>query len=1092
MSRRSQLAALLFVAALVASPIVGSISLVGSAAAAPDGFVGVPDTNVEEDLPVGTNTSISAADLEGSVMASQNASSLQIVLTTPDRAEEYVGSAVGGGGGGIALVFQDDKSHAGREVAVPADAIRESVGHIPKVVHGVHEDGSSWTSDVTARNGLLLFRIPKFSANSVTFDADVSIDATATDGTTLSYDLGSMDSATDPTLNITGALSEETDTVSRSLVSGTVDPGIAGTETPPSTTLTMTGNGFGRRTDSVSAVDVGDGHSSTLDVEGSLSDTSQAADPTVTLTGREVTESESESGSGNGQVSIAGSEAVEGTLSVEKSPSQHYSIDGHTNIDSESSHTVALSNLPEFVSSIEVDIYADMPQNYDGHIDVEDGGEHVTTKSYDTPSEYDDKTVEVPVNHQFTGNLSITETDGVGRMHIVGVNVNGHSSTTSVSIGQHSTTLDIANSGGQASWDVPELSPGDHNVVDLSLGDDWTFDYTERTVTTDPSVSLNGNTKTYQGELADGETATLSWSPSVLDAGSTNSIGLSLPSSSLLADAPPMRADYAAEVEEVDGALSPSVDVDGDGSAEVSHSGLLTDGETESTEYSPQLGQTWSVDGSGSPVTVSAEITERTLPSDVAVGLNTDGGGGEWVNVSRTLDGGETVSRTFSKTTLQEGTNRLTVSLGDGSLSADAPVPKLDMSYMHASEVSIDTSYVADGWAESYNVSHTFAGSRENPTVTVPFSSRVYRIPQVEMSVNGGVWENVSASKWSLENGTELTVQLTDHDDTAGVESGDTIAVRTTGYKVDATNGQIRVVDPTAPDDPSVDAGFVVESREPGFRINVGGTENAQKVHYLYEEGWTNPADEAVISADGGQSLWVPHATEGGAARVTTIPLEPALDAGDVGVQVIDPDDPTFKVTPGKAGVGDAVTWRWYSATSGERYGLRSLSRGRFVDKSDAGPQYVSLTGDDSGETMAIQQPDGSSTVPEVGDVPGVGGGVWSDPTEGVSIQEIGIVAGWAAFVVLLVAATGRSSIRGRQRWILVGALGGGTALLALEVIRPGVVSSALSGGLREVVPLAGLAAIALVGYSVYSWWEKRKAEASTPETKVSFDLNEK
>jgi len=113
----------------------------------------------------------------------------------------------------------------------------------------------------------------------------------------------------------------------------------------------------------------------------------------------------------------------------------------------------------------------------------------------------------------------------------------------------------------------------------------------------------------------------------------------------------------------------------------------------------------------------------------------------------------------------------------------------------------------------------------------------------------------------------------------------------------------------------------------------------------------------------------------------------------------------------------------------------------------------------------------------------------WADANAWTSTT--GVVAGWAAFVVLLVVATGRSSVRGRKHWILVGSLGGRTGLLALEVIRPGVVWSALSSGLRKVVPLAGLAAIALVGYSTYSWWKKRKAEASTPETKVTFDLNQ-
>ena len=56
-------------------------------------------------------------------------------------------------------------------------------------------------------------------------------------------------------------------------------------------------------------------------------------------------------------------------------------------------------------------------------------------------------------------------------------------------------------------------------------------------------------------------------------------------------------------------------------------------------------------------------------------------------------------------------------------------------------------------------------------------------------------------------------------------------------------------------------------------------------------------------------------------------------------------------------------------------------------------------------------------------------------------------------------------------------------------MLRPGTISSAIGSGLQDVVPLAGLAAIGIVGYSIVSWWQARQKEAATPETTVDFNL---
>ena len=198
---RSRVASVLLALVIVTSVLAGAT---GPALAQSSGYVGIPDSNITEDLPSGSVVDLAPADLEGSVMASDHADSLQVVITTPERASDYVnGSQVGGGD--VALVFKDDSEHEGRTVAVPSDAIRQAVGHLPNVVHGVHEDGSEWTSQVRAENGLLYFEIPKFSSNSVTFSGTIEITATpATDGSQFNYELSGTDSVSDPVVNLTG------------------------------------------------------------------------------------------------------------------------------------------------------------------------------------------------------------------------------------------------------------------------------------------------------------------------------------------------------------------------------------------------------------------------------------------------------------------------------------------------------------------------------------------------------------------------------------------------------------------------------------------------------------------------------------------------------------------------------------------------------------------------------------------------------------------------------------------------------------------------------------------------------------------------
>ena len=889
-----------------------------------------------------------------------------------------------------------------------------------------------------------------------TWDGEVSLSGTPTDGTSYQYDVENLDSVDNVTLDVTGVLSEETDTVSESLVSGTFDPGISGTETPPPTTLMMTGSGFGRRADSVEALDVGDGHSSTLDVEGSLSDTSQAADPTVTLTGRQVSESDSESGTGNGQVSIAGTESVGGTLSVDKSsPSQHYTT---TSPDSESSHTIALSNLPEFVTSVEVSVETTDLGSSGGDMTILDGTEQVASKDGGNMDSYEDRSFVIGVDHQFANTMEV-DLETAGRRALTGITVNGYSSTP-VSVGSQSTTLNVG-ADGQATWDVPALSPGDY-AVNVGSGVDWTFDYTEETVTTDPSVSLNGETRTYSGKLADGETATLSWSPSVIDAGSTNSVGLSLPS--LSADAPPMRADYALEAEEVDGALNPSVDVDGDGSAEVSHSGLLTDGETESTSFQPEVGQTWSVDGSGSPVTVSADITERRLPEDVRIGVNTQAGGG-WANYSSKLTEGETVSLVTNKSWVQSGTNVVDVQLGDGSLSGDAPTPKVKLDYSHQAASTQSVTVDGEVWSERWETSRTWASARDNATLSIPFGNSVIATRSVAVYSNGS---EVGAPSTNFD-GTTLEVPL------GSVDAGETTRVVANGSKVRTVNGSIAVTEPT-PVGQQLDTEFRVEERSSGFHIDVGSTTKDEWLHYASGESWSNPAEFARFDASGGQSLYLPNAPAGGTARVSTLAVD--VDTSqNVDIGVAEPGSLVFDVEPGPT-TGDDVTFNYVGASSGTEYELVSVDREDYRLSRDSGSTAI-LRDDDSPETLQIRPINSSGSTTELQDIGGGGSGIppavdpRANPYALLALSGIVIMGGVGV-------AAWRPSI---PMWAVVPLLVPVT-LVVIATQSPGTLRQLVAGRFGAALQQVG-PALLLLGGTVVSYVIYKLAQKLGPDKKV-------
>jgi hypothetical protein len=644
--------------------------------------------------------------------------------------------------------------------------------------------------------------------------------------------------------------------------------------------------------------------------------------------------------------------------------------------------------------------------------------------------------------------------------------------------GQKANYSGTLGSGESANVSVNGLSSGNNTLYfdqgTLSSdapphpGVDWTLSYGETHYTDSPSVSgdVSGS---YSGQLAPGETATISLSGMALG---SNSMSFEMNG--------PAPVGWEATVNESYNTLSPAVDVGSDGDQEQTHVGELGPGETVSyslPSVTRNVSELTVQTENGTEVITTIRLRERTTTPSVELTVN-----GKTAEIITPLADGETASLSVNESWIQEGQNQVDVTVGDGTLSSDAPEPAVDLVYKHGTQDTIQTSYSATGWRESYNVSTTYASRQENPTLEVPFASNVYEIDQLEARVGGGSWSSVASERYSL-SGNTLLVELQDGDTDGDVDAGTTVDVRVTGHRVRVMNGEISVSEPTTPGDP-LDSEITVESASDGFGIGVEGSPRGDRIHYAYNPSWSNADHYSRVDADGDQTLRFPQASAGGKVHVTTIPVQVLPRTGEARVRVPHPDQPTVAITSGSS-TGDDLEIRYLQATAGEYYELYSVPRKRVMDTAQADGTSVVLVEDDSNEALAIRVGDGSSSAGTGG-----GGGFPTDVSSKPPMSRPEVLLGlFAALMILLAWGTQRAGITGRTRWGLLAAVGLGGSLIALEALNPGSISARLGVGLQDGVPLVVFAVIAYVGYSVYSWWQSRRASAGTPETKVTFDL---
>lgn len=501
--------AALLVLLVVASPVVGSLSLIGPAAAGPPGFVSIPDTNVDQDLPPQANIPVTAEQFRNArIMASDHAETLEVTLTTPGHADQVMGSPSDQAkisGDGVALVLSDDTNHDGREIAVRTSVLKEALGHVPQMAFGLHEDGTRWERELTQENGYMVFEVPHFSSNTVTFDGSVNITAKpATDGSTLSYDVADLDGVSDPKLTLTGSMATEWDNVTGSATA------------PFNTPISVAG---------------------TTDPVGPAS-----GEPRLVLTGHESTFDRFSTDDRRGYL-------------FQNGASNDMRVNGPAILKSFNLNVDAFYSMDNAV-----DIWVSNETAVDG---VAAEGTEVYT-GWNPTNGWNNLTLpNVPTDGNFTIGFELHESDSTGYVRPWMTNVD--SSTAKVSgegnyypelyIDTHPGNIEVSDGAGHT-LTFGEIPAGTTETKALNLGLssstldvsgygnlDYDLQFEERTETVDPSVEINANHwLNHTGTLSDGATASFTGSASWIVDG-TNVLNVSVGDGTLSADAPTPQVD---------------------------------------------------------------------------------------------------------------------------------------------------------------------------------------------------------------------------------------------------------------------------------------------------------------------------------------------------------------------------------------------------------------------------------------------------------------------------------------------------------------------------------------------------------------------
>lgn len=499
--------------------------------------------------------------------------------------------------------------------------------------------------------------------------------------------------------------------------------------------------------------------------------------------------------------------------------------------------------------------------------------------------------------------------------------------------------------------------------------------------------------------------------------------------------------------------------------------GAVKDGATKSKSLSLSTGSntiSWSGNGTWD---YSVEYTERQQSVKPAIEVNSN-----WANSTQTLSAGQTESLTANTAWVQEGTNRVNVTF-DTTLSADAPTMEVDLDYRHDGQDMESVTYQAEQWTERYDISKTYAQDT-NANVTIPFQGSVVAIRDLQKSVNDGAWASVPASNYTL-SGTTLDVDL------GSVSKTDKVEVRVNGSKVNAHNASLQVQEVTT-EGQSLNSKIKLSTWNSDSYIEVGGTENGNEIHYAASESWSGADDHSRFDSAGNQYLNLPNAKAGGTFRVKTLPVEAAPQTGDVSIKVgtVDADEPEFTVSEGTT-AGDAVDYTFLDAQSGEEYILYSKTNSIVRDGPKEASSPLTLSDDDSPETLVFQLDEDSSSAGGGG---GGGGGPGPIPTGDSPLNSVPVVLVVSLGAIVAVFAydsrvkrsgalsvtvpiIGRTLTLPGNSW-LVWIVTPIAAFVALDTASDGQLSAALNTVIEQAgnagAPLFGVGAATLALYAGY------------------------
>ena len=979
----------LMIASLFA-PFAGAIG-VADASTGPAGLEKAPSDNFAAHEAAGpsdhalANVPTSAAAWD--IHASDNAHTLE---TTVDATGDQ-----------LRIVFGDDRNHAGREVAVDADALEQSLGERPEIAFGLHESGDRWSSAIEYRDGMAIWSVPKFSDNEVTFEGSVELTGSpASDGTSYSYELADSEDASNFNVTLTGSTHTAWSNVSQPTqvdgdstsfsVGGTTSPRGPSANNEP--TVTMTGSAPDERwssaapSDQIRATAAADSQVFVGDGGGVVTAVSKSdGSATWTFSGSSSIEELATDGS---TVYAADSGGVFYALSAS---------DGSElwNVSSASAYESAATNgSTVYAGDGSGTIYA---------LSSSDGTEQWSQAAHG--DSVDGLAADGSVVYSGSADNSVKKLDG-----------STGSESWSYSFSAYVTS--VATNGnrvfaGSGDFTARAISASDGSEV-------WQYDYGNIV----DGISVNGSDvfvsgKEYDIRMLDGdgsgtEVWTQGYGSRVLSVAADSENVYGGPSSSL------RKTTYLTE--------DPSVTIDG--STVASHTGRLSPGETTTAEVSLSTGDhTLGVSTIGS-VDVDLSIKEVTETIDPSVVIN-----GDTYAYTGTLGDGNTTSLDVSTASLQSGTNTVNVSV---SSSYDGPIGQVGLDYSHTATDAQSVDYEGETFSERYNISKTYASDRTGETLSIPWAGNVIDVRNLELRRDGGSWTTPS---YTMADGT-LEVEI------GSVSGGETIEIRTTGTKINPKNGAITVTDPTVLGN-ELSSEVRIDEYSDGFALEVGGTISGNQTHYSHSESWSNPQTYARVGSGGSQELRFPNAGAGSTARISTIPLEPRPQDGHVDIRVRSAgSEPEFDVLESSSTA--EVELVWYDTVSGATYQLYSLTADADVDRATANSP-VTLTHDGSAETLAIFNVNSGSG----GTAAGGTSTADTPPTMLIALALGGLLA-----IYLVSRRMGDDSVSGGMVLVAGSVLVG---LLSIQAMAPGILARAIGAGLESTLPILIMGSIAII-----------------------------